>query len=159
MRKILALAGLAGLLALLFAAPAQAAPPYAKCSDAYADGQANMPVGHPGYQSKLDVDKDGIACENPPPGFVPYVPPVTASASSASPSASVSASASASASASSTPSASVSPSASAVVGGASLPVTGSSALPALLGVGALMLAVGAGAIVVARRRRVRFESR
>lgn len=41
------------------------------CSDAYNAGYANMKNGQPGYSAKLDRDHDGVACENPPPGFQP----------------------------------------------------------------------------------------
>lgn len=58
-------------------APAHAAVSFATCSDAYAAGYANMRVGDPGYASHLDRDGDGVACENPPAGFVPHAPTPT----------------------------------------------------------------------------------
>lgn len=50
--------------ALAAASTAAADPPYANCSAAHADGASNMTPDHPGYQSKLDRDGDGIACES-----------------------------------------------------------------------------------------------
>lgn len=48
----------------LFVAPAaQAGPPYKNCTEAHKDGRYNIPKGDPAYQSKLDRDNDGIACE------------------------------------------------------------------------------------------------
>lgn len=43
---------------------AVADPPYKNCSEAHADGRYNIPKGDPAYQSKLDRDGDGIACES-----------------------------------------------------------------------------------------------
>lgn len=48
-------------------APASVAgPPYKNCSEAHADGRYNIPEGDPAYASKLDRDRDGIACEPKP---------------------------------------------------------------------------------------------
>ncbi|MCV7259587.1 excalibur calcium-binding domain-containing protein [Mycobacterium shimoidei] len=45
---------------------ALADPPYKNCSEAHADGRYNIPQDDPAYSSKLDRDKDGIACEPNP---------------------------------------------------------------------------------------------
>jgi hypothetical protein len=45
------------------AAPAPAAPYYANCAAARAAGAAPLYAGQPGYSTKLDRDRDGIACE------------------------------------------------------------------------------------------------
>ncbi|WP_235660038.1 excalibur calcium-binding domain-containing protein [Mycobacteroides abscessus] len=45
---------------------AQADPPYKNCTEAHQDGAYNIKKGDPGYQSKLDRDGDGIACEPKP---------------------------------------------------------------------------------------------
>lgn len=45
---------------------AQADPPYKNCTEAHQDGVYNIKKGDPGYQSKLDRDGDGIACEPKP---------------------------------------------------------------------------------------------
>ncbi len=44
---------------------------FANCDQAYAAGQSNIPKSSPNYSAKLDRDRDGIACDNPPPGFKP----------------------------------------------------------------------------------------
>jgi hypothetical protein len=36
---------------------------YANCSEARAAGAAPLHVGEPGYDSHLDRDGDGVACE------------------------------------------------------------------------------------------------
>ncbi len=41
------------------------------CADAYTAGRANIPAGDPAYSRKLDRDGDGVACDQPPPGFRP----------------------------------------------------------------------------------------
>ena len=47
------------------AAPvAVADPPYKNCSQARADGRADIPRGDPAYAPRLDRDNDGIACES-----------------------------------------------------------------------------------------------
>lgn len=43
---------------------AQAAPPYAICKAAAADGRYNIPRGDPAYGAWVDRDNDGIACES-----------------------------------------------------------------------------------------------
>lgn len=48
------------------ASVAQADPPYKNCTEAHQDGAYNIKKGDPGYQSKLDRDGDGIACEPKP---------------------------------------------------------------------------------------------
>jgi len=44
-------------------APPARSHPYRYCSDAQADGATPMYAGQPGYNSDLDGDDDGIACE------------------------------------------------------------------------------------------------
>ena len=51
----------------LAASPAAAAPPYANCTVANAEGAFNITVGEPGYEPRLDRDGDGVACEGTPP--------------------------------------------------------------------------------------------
>lgn len=51
-------------IGLTVAPAAQASPPYANCKQAAQDGRYNIPRGDPAYQSKLDRDNDGIACES-----------------------------------------------------------------------------------------------
>ncbi|WP_433788143.1 excalibur calcium-binding domain-containing protein [Actinomycetospora sp. CA-101289] len=54
-------------LALGAASPAlalPAAPPYANCDEARADGAEDIGVGEPGYRPALDRDRDGVACES-----------------------------------------------------------------------------------------------
>lgn len=64
----LTLAAAFGFTALA-ASPAAAAPPYANCTVANAEGAFNIKVGEPGYEPRLDRDGDGVACEGtPPPG-------------------------------------------------------------------------------------------
>lgn len=43
--------------------PAPSSTYYANCSEAKAAGAAPIYVGQPGYSTKLDRDKDGVACE------------------------------------------------------------------------------------------------
>ncbi|SLC56771.1 Excalibur domain-containing protein [Mycobacteroides abscessus subsp. bolletii] len=45
---------------------AQADPPYKNCTEAHKDGAYNIKKGDPGYESRLDRDGDGIACEPKP---------------------------------------------------------------------------------------------
>ncbi|MFJ2509356.1 excalibur calcium-binding domain-containing protein [Arthrobacter citreus] len=64
----------------LAASPAAAAPPYANCAAAAAEGVYNIAEGQPGYEPSLDRDGDGVACEGTPPGGPEDVivdPPVT----------------------------------------------------------------------------------
>lgn len=44
---------------------------YKTCSDAYADGVANIPRGDASYAAHLDRDGDGLGCDKPPASFVP----------------------------------------------------------------------------------------
>nr|WP_074352190.1 excalibur calcium-binding domain-containing protein [Mycobacteroides abscessus] len=37
--------------------------PYKNCTEAHKDGAYNIKKGDPGYESRLDRDGDGIACE------------------------------------------------------------------------------------------------
>ncbi len=45
--------------------------PFKNCTEAYEAGYSNIPKGSPHYAAKLDRDKDGVACDNPPAGFKP----------------------------------------------------------------------------------------
>lgn len=45
---------------------AQADPPYKNCTEAHKEGVYNIKKGDPGYESRLDRDGDGIACEPKP---------------------------------------------------------------------------------------------
>lgn len=45
--------------------PAQASS-FKNCAEAWAAGAAPLRRGEPGYASRLDGDKDGVACEKPP---------------------------------------------------------------------------------------------
>lgn len=71
----LTLAAAFGFTALA-ASPAAAAPPYANCDAANAEGAFNIKVGEPGYEPRLDRDGDGVACEGTPPP-PPPTPPTT----------------------------------------------------------------------------------
>jgi hypothetical protein len=50
--------------------PAAAAPtrPFGNCTVAHAAGVYNIPLGSPAYDPRQDGDRDGWACEPPPPG-------------------------------------------------------------------------------------------
>ncbi|MEB7503952.1 excalibur calcium-binding domain-containing protein [Arthrobacter koreensis] len=61
----------------LAASPAAAAPPYANCDAAAAEGVYNIAEGQPGYEPSLDRDGDGIACEGPTPSPAPPSPSPT----------------------------------------------------------------------------------
>lgn len=39
------------------------------CAEAYDAGRSHIPSSDPDYAPKLDRDKDGIACDDPPPDF------------------------------------------------------------------------------------------
>lgn len=43
---------------------AQAADPYANCSEARADGRSDIPRGDAAYWDGGDRDQEGIACES-----------------------------------------------------------------------------------------------
>ncbi|WP_228044576.1 excalibur calcium-binding domain-containing protein [Streptomyces ferrugineus] len=45
--------------------------PFENCTEAYANGYANIRAGDEHYGSHLDRDKDGIGCDKPPADFVP----------------------------------------------------------------------------------------
>ncbi|WP_236740213.1 excalibur calcium-binding domain-containing protein [Mycobacteroides abscessus] len=45
---------------------AQVDPPYKNCTEAHKEGVYNIKKGDPGYESRLDRDGDGIACEPKP---------------------------------------------------------------------------------------------
>ena len=72
----LTLAAAFGFTALA-ASPAAAAPPYANCDAAAAEGVYNIKVGEPGYEPSLDRDGDGVACEGPTPSPTPPPPSPT----------------------------------------------------------------------------------
>jgi hypothetical protein len=62
--------------AVLISAPAQAAPPYANCSQVWQElGRPIFPQD-PGYNYSLDADRDGVGCEFKPAGVVAKSPPV-----------------------------------------------------------------------------------
>ena len=62
---------------VLAASPAAAAPPYANCAAAAAEGVYNIAEGQPGYAAGLDRDGDGVACEGPTPSPTPPSPSPT----------------------------------------------------------------------------------
>nr|WP_223188187.1 excalibur calcium-binding domain-containing protein [Streptomyces sp. TRM68416] len=45
--------------------------PFKNCTEAYANGYANIQKGDEHYGSHLDRDADGIGCDQPPAGFEP----------------------------------------------------------------------------------------
>lgn len=45
--------------------------PFQNCTEAYDNGYSNIPVGDEHYAERLDRDKDGIGCDQPPADFVP----------------------------------------------------------------------------------------
>ncbi|MFI1409306.1 LAETG motif-containing sortase-dependent surface protein [Streptomyces sp. NPDC020707] len=45
--------------------------PFENCTEAYANGYANIVKGDDHYAEDLDRDKDGVGCDRPPAGFVP----------------------------------------------------------------------------------------
>jgi hypothetical protein len=106
---------------------------YGNCTQAYADGVANIPRTSPSYAKHLDRDGDGVGCDKPPAGFVPRLAtaphaPRTTSATTTHQH---------------------------VQAAPRLPVTG----PGEVGVaGVLLLAAGATAVGLVRRRRTRFTA-
>jgi len=58
----IAVAAIAGT-AISTAPSTIASGPYKNCTQAHEDGRYNIPKGDPDYQSKLDRDGDGCACE------------------------------------------------------------------------------------------------
>ncbi|MFZ3415182.1 excalibur calcium-binding domain-containing protein [Arthrobacter sp. 3Tela_A] len=68
----LTLAAAFGFTALA-ASPAAAAPPYANCDAAAAEGVYNIPAGDPRYAANLDRDQDDLACDDP---TKPPAPPI-----------------------------------------------------------------------------------
>ncbi|KOV32092.1 excalibur calcium-binding domain-containing protein [Streptomyces caelestis] len=46
--------------------------PFENCSEAYANGHANIPAASDHYGEHLDRDGDGIGCDKPPADFEPY---------------------------------------------------------------------------------------
>ncbi|MEZ3179844.1 excalibur calcium-binding domain-containing protein [Streptomyces pimonensis] len=46
--------------------------PFDNCSEAYANGHADIPATSDHYGKHLDRDGDGIGCDNPPAGFTPH---------------------------------------------------------------------------------------
>ncbi|MEU5461476.1 excalibur calcium-binding domain-containing protein [Streptomyces althioticus] len=45
--------------------------PFTTCSEAYENGYAKISSGDDHYGPDLDPDGDGIACDEPPTGFIP----------------------------------------------------------------------------------------
>lgn len=45
--------------------------PFENCSEAYANGHANIPAASDHYGKHLDRDGDGIGCDKPPADFKP----------------------------------------------------------------------------------------
>ena len=80
--------GVALSAAALRGTPIAAAAPYSSCSAAEAAGAAPLYAGQPGYSTKLDRDRDGVACESGSGSgggsvaapFIPMPPPVYAPA-------------------------------------------------------------------------------
>lgn len=58
------------LAALPATAEAHGSHPFKNCTEAYANGEANIPAGDEHYAERLDRDGDGIGCDSPPAGFV-----------------------------------------------------------------------------------------
>lgn len=99
------------------------------CAQAYDAGQSHIKKTSPLYAKHLDRDRDGIACDNPPEGFVAK-PAVTKTAK---------------------PQPTATTTAQAGVGTADrLPVTGPGEVG---GVAALLLVIGVAVLAVTRRRR------
>ncbi|MFJ8935954.1 LAETG motif-containing sortase-dependent surface protein [Streptomyces sp. NPDC102365] len=73
-RKSASLAAAALAVATLSVTAAEAHDglhPFENCTEAYANGYANIVKGDDHYAEDLDRDKDGIGCDRPPAGFVP----------------------------------------------------------------------------------------
>ncbi|CCK30208.1 putative secreted protein [Streptomyces davaonensis JCM 4913] len=70
-RTSTALAALALALAPGVAQAHEGDHPFATCSEAYANGYANIAEGDEHYGSHLDRDQDGIGCDQPPADFEP----------------------------------------------------------------------------------------
>lgn len=102
---------------------------YQNCDDAYAHGRSNIPRSDPSYAAKLDRDGDGVACDQPPPGFTPRPAQPTPTATHATPVKTFT-------SAATTP---------------TLPLTGPATEYTVAG--GVLLALGVAGIAVARRRR------
>jgi LPXTG-motif cell wall-anchored protein len=101
---------------------------YPNCDAAYAAGYSNIPKSSPNYSAKLDRDKDGIACDNPPAGFVARKETETSTGTKVENGAGT---------------------------GDRLPQTGPGEVTAI---GAIVLAMGAVVVMAFRRRRTRFVS-
>ena len=69
---------------LALVSPAHASP-YQNCAEAYAAGHSNIPKSSPLYADYLDRDKDGVACDDEPAGFVQQPTPVATPTADASP--------------------------------------------------------------------------
>jgi LPXTG-motif cell wall-anchored protein len=101
---------------------------FANCTEAYAHGYANIQKGSAQYAVKLDSDRDGVACENPPAGFKAAPAPARTKESSTGTKAQS-------------------------VGNPHLPQTGPGEVTA---VGAVLVLLGVVATMAFRRRRTRF---
>jgi LPXTG-motif cell wall-anchored protein len=77
----IAVAALA-LAALPATAEAHGSHPFKNCTEAYENGEANIPKGDEHYGSHLDRDGDGVGCDKPPADFVPAEDEVTEDTSS-----------------------------------------------------------------------------
>ncbi|WP_151481335.1 LAETG motif-containing sortase-dependent surface protein [Streptomyces albicerus] len=65
------------LAALPATAEAHGSHPFKNCTEAYENGEANIPKGDEHYGSHLDRDGDGVGCDKPPADFVPADDEVT----------------------------------------------------------------------------------
>ncbi len=82
------LVGMAVAAAALSGVPIANAAPFSSCASAEAAGVAPLYAGQPGYSTKLDRDRDGVACESGSGSgggsvsapFIPMPPPVYAPA-------------------------------------------------------------------------------
>lgn len=73
MKTIRSLTVIAALTMPVFLSmPAHATGAFKNCDAAYTAGYSNIPSSDSHYAPHLDRDKDGIACDKPPAGFVPH---------------------------------------------------------------------------------------
>ncbi|MER6674744.1 excalibur calcium-binding domain-containing protein [Streptomyces sp. NPDC000983] len=71
MSTVLAAAGLALAVVPGTARAHEGDHPFANCSEAYANGYANIAEGDEHYGTHLDRDGDGVGCDQPPADFEP----------------------------------------------------------------------------------------